>query len=107
MNSNESEACFAELISFVRDISGEHEIPISRTTSLENDLGITGLDAERLIIEFGKKFKIEISNFSFRTYFNDEPSIFETSREVKSFTLAHLEKALLAGRLDEEVINGS
>ena len=94
-----------ELIAFVRDQAGHHEITISRKTLIEDDLGVTGGDAEDLVVAFGQKFNVEISNFKFQRYFNDEPGIFNIGRSVEPFTIGDLEKAMIAGRLDEEVIN--
>lgn len=106
MNSyNESEARFAELVSFIRDKSGEHNMPITRQTLIEEDLGVTGEDAYELIVELSKKYQIDVTGFHFTKYFNDEPLIFLSDRKVASFTVGYLEKAIIAGRLDEEVIN--
>ncbi|MBL7734380.1 MAG: DUF1493 family protein [Chitinophagaceae bacterium] len=110
MNNAEAENRFAELVAFIRDKSGEHEIPITRETLIEDNLGISGDDAGDLVVEFSKKYKVDISNFKFRSYFHGEPSILDViginSRKKKPFTVGHLEKAIIAGRLDEEVING-
>ncbi|MBK6828710.1 MAG: DUF1493 family protein [Chitinophagaceae bacterium] len=109
MSNVEAENRFAELISFIRETIGEHDMLITRETLIENDLGISGLDAEGLIFELAKKYKVDISNFRFRSYFYDEPSILDViginGRQRKPFTVGHLEKAIIAGRLDEEVIN--
>ncbi len=100
-----TETQFAELVSFISDKSGKHDIPITRQTLIEDDLGITGEDAYDLIKELSKKYQINISGFNFAKYFNEEPLMFLPDRKVIPFTVAHLEKAIIAGRLDEEVIN--
>ncbi len=109
MSNIEAENRFAELVSFIRDAIGEHDMLITRETLIEGDLGVSGLDAEELIIEFSKKYKVDVSNFRLRNYFYDEPSILDvigiTTRKVQPFTVGNLEKAIIAGRLDEEVIN--
>lgn len=105
MSNNETKDRFAELVSFIRDNIGEYEMPITKETSIEDDLGVSGDEADRLVIAVSKRFNFNMENFKFGRYFNDEPSIFDTSRMVKPFTVGHLEKAIIAGRLDEEVIN--
>ena len=107
MNSNiDAEGRFSELVVFVREQIGEYDMPITRETLIEDGLGVTGDDAEDLIIAVGKKYNVDIRNFNFRKYFYDEPGIFNfKNRKIEPFTISHLEKAIIAGRLDEEVIN--
>ena len=38
-------------------------------TSIENDLGITGLDAEELLKAFSKQFNTDLNNLNFGQYF--------------------------------------
>lgn len=102
----ENENAFAELADFVSKQVGRHDISITRDTLIEDGLGVTGADANDLIIAFGKKYNVDITDFNFEKYFNDEPGIFSLrNREIERFTVGHLEKAIIAGRLDEEVIN--
>ncbi len=100
---------FAALVLFIKDCTGVHDIAISRESLIEDDLGVTGDDAADLILAFSKKYKVDISNFNFTEYFYDDPSIMDVisfnSKSIKPFTVAHLEKAIIAGRLDETVIN--
>ena len=102
----EIENRFTELVAFLREQIGEYKMPVIRETLIEDGLGITGDDAEDLIVTFANKYNVDIANFDFAKYFYDEPNVFDLqSREVKPFTVGHLEKAIIAGRLDEEVIN--
>jgi hypothetical protein len=108
-NNKETENRFAELVAFIRNKVGEHEMPITRETLIEDDLGVTGDDAAELLMELSNKYNFNIANFKFRNYFYDEPGILDViglnSQKVKPFTVGYLEKAIIAGRLDEEVIN--
>ena len=89
-----------ELILFIRTYLREYTMPITRDTRVEDDLGVTGDEAADLIGAFGKRFCIDISQFPFTDYFHDEPNGFNfKTRQVKSFTIAHLEQALLSGTL--------
>jgi len=58
-----------------------------------------------LLDAFTRKFNVEIGNFDFNKYFNDEPFGLTFARKLSPFTIGHLEKAMIAGKLDEEVIN--
>jgi len=105
-NAKLTEDMFNDLVSFIRDKAGEHEMPITRQTLIEDNLGMTGDDAAELIADLSKKYQIDISEFTFKKYFNDEPLIFLPDRKVSPLTVGHLEKAIIEGRLDDEVING-
>jgi hypothetical protein len=86
-----------------------------RDTTLETDLGITGDDSDDFLIAFGKEFKVDVSQFPIGDYFGDEgdpilPALIRMftgrkKRQTKDLTIGQLEKAVIAGRLDEEVIN--
>ena len=88
---------------------------ISRDTKLEGDLKITGDDSDEFLIAFGKEFNVDVINFRIGEYFGDEgdpilptiirPLLGKEKRKTKVLTVGHLEKAILAGRLDEEIIN--
>lgn len=100
------ENCFADLVVFVREQVREYDMPITRETLIEDGLGITGDEAEELIVNLANRYNIDIVNFDFAKYFYDEPSVFNMqSGKVKPFTIGHLEKAIIAGRLDEDIIN--
>ena len=97
---------FENLVLFIREEIREFKKPISSDTLIEDNLGVTGDDAADLILNYGKKFNVDIGNFIFSKYFNDEPSIFSTDkRQNKMLTVGHLEKGIITGRLDEEIIN--
>jgi hypothetical protein len=88
---------------------------IKKETTLETDLRITGDDSDEFLIAFGKEFNVDVSQFPIGNYFGDEgdpilPAILrffvnKKKRQTKELTIGHLEKAVIAGRLDEEVIN--
>jgi acyl carrier protein len=88
---------------------------LTRESCIESDLRISGDDADEFLVDFGKEFKVNISKFPIGDYFNDEgdpwlPALLRSilgrkARKAKSLTIGQLEKAVLAGRLDEEVIN--
>ena len=106
MLNSERENIFVELVAFVNKQVGRHDITVTRDTLIEDDLGVTGGDANDLLIAFSKKYNIDITNFIFEKYFNDEPGVFGfRNRAIHPFTIGHLEKAIIAGRLDEEVIS--
>ena len=106
MNNTDKSSKLDDLIYFIRVQTGVYNLPITRETLIEDELGITGDDAEDLIIAFAKRYGVNIENFNFTKYFYSEPGLFDfSSNKVEPFTIGHLEKAIIAGRLDEEVIN--
>ena len=96
---------------FTQEQAGRDPNEIEETTFLEKDLGTYGDDAIEYILTFGKTFNVDVSRFMAADYFSGEGwEIFsefgKKKREKKELSIAHLIKAIKAGRLDEEVING-
>jgi acyl carrier protein len=96
---------FERLKEFVIKQSYVDDEPITEQTSLENDLGVTGADALEFIVAYGTFFNVDVSNFMAADYFNAEGESLFFRAKMKSFTVGHLLNGILAGRLDEEVIN--
>lgn len=95
-----------DLILFIRKEINDYKLPITGESLLENDLGITGEDASELIVAFSKKYKVNIDNFIFSKYFNEEPNAFTApSSDISPLTVSDLEKAIRAGSLDESTIH--
>ena len=94
-----------ELISFVREESGEFNMDISELSSIEIDLGITGDDAIELIKKYANKFNVNLEGFQFGKYFYDEPSMFSKYKKIKIITVGHLKKGIELGVLNDNVIN--
>ena len=97
----------------------EYKFPLIMSTRLYEDLGIYGDDANEFLVAFGKEFNVDVSNFMAADSSKGEGGVdfitpiinlFEKDKirqvkATKTLTLRHLEKAIKAGRLDEEVIN--
>jgi hypothetical protein len=103
-----SDEIFNELKIFSEEIIGTNQV-LLRETRLYEDLGIYGDDAIEYLIAFGKKFNVEVSKFMAADYFKGEGiDLFAMFRKVttyKPLTLGQLEKAIIAGKLNDEVIN--
>src|SRR5688572_14125648 len=110
-----SDEIFDRLKKFIVEERWEYDFPLTRETAIEKDLRITGDDSDEFLIAFGKEFNVDVSQFPIGDYFGDEgdpilPAIIrfltgKKKRQTKTLTIGHLEKAVKAGRLDEEVIN--
>ena len=106
---------FERIKKFVVKKIGVDEEEVVRNASLQNDLGIYGDDAVDFLVAFGKEFQVDVSNFMAADYFKPEgidvlgsiENLFTKGsiNQRKDLKIAHLEKAVIAGRLDEEVIN--
>ena len=112
---NMSGEIFNKVKKFTVNQAAVKENDITEYSSLENDLGIYGDDAVEFIIAFGKEFNVDVSKFMAADYFSSEgdfilPAIIrfftgKKKRKQKDLQLKHLAKAVITGRLDEDVIN--
>jgi len=104
---------------FIIKARWEYKFPLMTDTRLYEDLKIYGDDAVEFLIDFGKEFNVDVSNFMAADYFKGESGVdfitpiinlfkkdkIKPTKATKTLTLGHLEKAISVGRLDEEVIN--
>ncbi len=110
---------FEEIKKFVEDQGRGYGTSLTRETKIETELGVAGDDSVEFIIDYGKHFNVDVTNFMCGDYFSDEGGYllirailssffknykYETGK--KQLTLGDLEKGVIAGKLDEEVING-
>lgn len=96
-----------EVIEFVYKQRWKYKIKLTRDTVLEDDLKITGDDANDFMKSFFNEFDIEIRNFESGTFFGDDGfSLINLSwlfsRKKKRsqptpLTLGHLEKVIELG----------
>jgi len=112
-----SELNFQELRKFIAEEAGVDENEVTLEARLYDDLGVYGDDATELLINYGKKFNVNVSRFMAADYFKAEGGtnfidgvirLFTgkiPASGLKTLTVHHLEKGILAGKLDEEVIN--
>lgn len=103
---NEPESITDIVRLFVAETSGCNINDINVMTRIEEDLGITGTDAIELLIAFGKEFKVDVSNFMAADYFHGEGHSWLNpgyKPNKKTLLIAHLIKAVSAGKLDESV----
>lgn len=87
------------LVVFVREQIREFKLSINECTRLEDDLGVTGDEAEELIAAFAKRFNVNIEEFRFEKYFYSEPSIFISEEPKEVFTVGNLQKGIDCGYL--------
>jgi acyl carrier protein len=101
MKSDDS--IYYQLVSFIKaEILGEDEttLHLERTMTLETDLGVTGIDAEKFILAFARRFNVDIRNFNIDDYFEPEVSFFRFRKRVKAgLTIGMLEEAIIMGVL--------
>lgn len=101
-----SDQPFERIKSFIVKQIGVDELEVTKNASLQNDLGVYGDDATDFFIRFGREFNVDVSEFMAADYFRGEGlNIFGSAKTKKQFLVGYLEKAIIAGRLDEEVIN--
>lgn len=83
---------------------GKYRFPLTPEITLEEDLKITGDDADEFIIAFGKEFNVDISEFDFSKYFDAEGQgclnlFFWKPPNKAPITLGDLYNAVIAGKL--------
>ena len=104
------------LQTFVKDERWEYKFPLTEAVRLYEDLGIYGDDAVEFLIKFSKEFNVNVSNFMAADYFKGDGVDFimpiinlfskrKAQSVKKTLTLGHLEKAIMAGKLNEAVIS--
>lgn len=111
-----NEEIFNKLKAFVVKQAGVNNEEVIPEAKIEDDLGVTGDDAVDLLIAYGKTFNVDMTKFMAADYFDGEgdsvlPAILriftrKKKKVNKVLTIAHLEKGIIAGRLDEEIMNG-
>ena len=101
---------FNDIKSFVEEVRWKYPFELQRETRVEQDLGITGGEANEFINAFSKHFNVDISNFKFDSYFELEgdwilPALVRFFRGKKKknkmvLTLGDLEKAIESNKLE-------
>ncbi len=95
---------------FLEEDYGIRKRRINIQSRIEKDLRITGDDAVEMLVDFGKKFNVDVSNFMAADYFNGEGSFWffpmNNTPNKKVLTIGHLVKAVIAGKLDESIVSG-
>ncbi|WP_139361986.1 DUF1493 family protein [Hymenobacter sp. CRA2] len=74
---------------------------LTTEASVEEDMGVTGMEAEDLVKDLAVRFGIDVSGFVYEDYFYPEPHLFlDYSRyRIKPLKLGDLYQAALTGRL--------
>jgi hypothetical protein len=109
---------FEKIKCLVGETQGIKPARIERATRLELDLNIYGDDASELLLAYCKLFNVDLSQFMFDSYFSPEAfdpmapimSLFYGRRRSvreRELTIGDLEKGVIAGKLNEEVITAT
>ena len=111
------EDIFNRLQTFVIKESFVDDEEITRETKLEDDLGIKGNDAVEFLLAYSKEFNVDLSRFMAKDYFSPEGDVIlpalirlftgKPKLNRKQLTVGHLERGIMEGRLDENIINDS
>ena len=113
-----SDNIFEELKQFIENQLWKFDFPLKKATKIENDMGITGTDAIDFIIAYGKHFNVDVSKFMAADYFGPEGGLYLPFKipflkfllrtyKTKILTLGDLEKGIIAGKLDDTVIESA
>ncbi|MFN8291889.1 MAG: DUF1493 family protein [Chitinophagaceae bacterium] len=69
----------SEIIEFLKQKTGADSV--SENSDIGNDLGVDGDDYDELILEFAKKYKVDVSGFLWYFHFSEEGSWNSIGRE--------------------------
>ncbi|GAB3025227.1 hypothetical protein GCM10027051_32390 [Niabella terrae] len=110
-----SEEILDKLKAFIIKEAAVEDEEVIRDAQIEGDLGVTGGDALDFLITYGKTFNVDLTKFMAADYFYGDGDLIlpainrilagKNKKRNKILTVQHLEKGILAGRLDEEIIN--
>jgi len=104
-----------QLSEFIIKQRWKYDFPLTEEKTLNHDLEIYGDDAVDFFLALSKEFNVDVSNFEIRKYFKGEgyslKNIFKmlkgkTEEKYLPITLGDLERAIAAGKLDDNVIRG-
>ena len=102
---------FDELINFIKGYQIFKELKLTRETTLEYDMGISGDDIEQFFYDYSEKFKVDLSDFKPIKYFETDwlTSFLYFIRgkklKIKEITIGDLEKGVIAGKLNDFIIS--
>ncbi|HBK70365.1 MAG TPA: hypothetical protein DDZ39_01695 [Flavobacteriaceae bacterium] len=98
---------FEKLKKFIIKETLVNDLEITTMTTLERDLGITGDDAWDLLEKYKNIFNVDISNFEFNEYFQEEGSwvlgwLFDVfkNKQRRTLTVGQLVEAINKGQLE-------
>jgi hypothetical protein len=101
-----SEEVLEQVISLIEKKMGRYRKPITRKTCLEKDLGMTGDDAVEFLLDYHKKYNVDLSKFDIRKYFMPEGDVFGmSSHKAKELTVGDLERGIIEKQLTDEMIS--
>lgn len=105
---------FMNIVDLIETKMGRYNLPITRETCLEKDLGITGDDAVELLVEYSARFNVDVSKLDLSKYFTPEgdtilPAILRLitgKKEAKNseLTVGDLERGAITKQLSEEIL---
>ena len=87
---------------FIQDATGTQDLTLTPATSLEEDLGVTGDDAVRLLQDLAARYHLDLTHLRFDKYFHPEPFIGVTYRVVAPFTVGDILRAVEHGGFGPE-----
>jgi acyl carrier protein len=94
----EREDVMKEIREFILEERGKYRFELKEHHSLQSDLDIYGLDAVDFILNFGKRFGVDVSGFDAEKYFRPE-GYGTPNKEYPKLTIGDLLKSVDKGIL--------
>jgi hypothetical protein len=87
---------------FIQDATGTQDLALTPATRLEEDLGVTGNDAVRLLQDLAARYHVDLAHLRWDRHFHPEPSLGVTYRTVEPFTVGDILQAVAHGGFGSE-----
>ncbi|SFQ79095.1 DUF1493 family protein [Hymenobacter arizonensis] len=85
------------VLAFIQEATGTQDLPLTPATSFEEDLGVTGDDAVRLLQDLAARYHVDLAHLRWDKYFHPEPSLGVRYRAVAPFTVGDILRAVEHG----------
>ncbi|MBJ6108861.1 DUF1493 family protein [Hymenobacter sp. BT523] len=89
-------------MAFIQDATGTQDLALTPATSLEDDLGVTGYEAVRLLHALAARYHLDLTHLRWDKYFHPEPSLDVTYPAVAPFTVGDILRAVEHGGFGPE-----
>lgn len=104
--NNKVNVVLSLLINFVKIETGVDEKLITQHTCLR-ELGLQGLKGIMFIKKYAYEFKVNIDAFNFEQHFFEHLVESNPPKKALLITIAHLEKAIVAGKFDDDILKSN
>jgi len=101
LSNNNVNIVLSLLLNFIKNEINTDEKELTKNTSLQ-ELGLNGLKGIMFIKKYSDEFNVNIDTLNFAHCFTDNTG--NLTKKIQPITIDHLEKAIILGRFENEVL---